>query len=365
MPLAALALGGGVFAVAAWLGNVIAYGTTASTARSYGAGARSEAVAEGVQASWLAMAVGVLVLLTAQLAAGPVFRILGGAHPDVTGPAIGWLRVAAFGAPGLMLATAGNGWMRGVQDTRRPLRYVVGANLLSALLCPVLVYPVGLGLTGSAVANVVAQTVAGLLFVRALLAERVSLRPRPLVLRRQVAAGRDLLVRVAAIQACFVSAAAVAARFGVAALAAHQIALQLWMFCTLALDSVGIAAQALVGAALGARRPDLARRVATRCVVIGLAAGVLLGVVFAMDGVLIGAGDLGYLRNLTIVSALVGFLPAVWLTLPAAAGLGGIWAALTLFIVLRLVGMLLRLRTGRWATVGGGDREPAWQAGHP
>src|ERR1051326_7490573 len=50
------------------------------------------------------------------------------------------LRIAALGGPGLLLATAGNGWMRGVQDTRRPLRYVLGANLLSAALCPILVY---------------------------------------------------------------------------------------------------------------------------------------------------------------------------------------------------------------------------------
>ena len=72
-----------------------------------------------------------------------------------------WLRIAALGAPGLLLATAGNGWLRGIQDTRRPLLFVLGPNLLSALLCPLLVYPAGLGLPGSAVANVIAQTIGG------------------------------------------------------------------------------------------------------------------------------------------------------------------------------------------------------------
>ena len=80
--------------------------------------------------------------------------------------AITWLRIAALGAPGLLLATAGNGWMRGVQDTRRPLIYVLGANLFSAALSPILVYGFGIGLAGSAIANVAAQMTVGVLFVQ-------------------------------------------------------------------------------------------------------------------------------------------------------------------------------------------------------
>ncbi|MER6593305.1 MATE family efflux transporter, partial [Micromonospora purpureochromogenes] len=78
----------------------------------------------------------------------------------------------------------------------------------------------------------------------------------------------------------------------------------------------------------------------------------LAGVVFALDGVLIGAGDVRYLRNLTIVAALGGFLPAIWLAHGLDLGLGGIWAGLTLFIVIRLVALLLRLGSGEWAVTG-------------
>jgi putative MATE family efflux protein len=390
-PLAGLAIGGGVLSVAAWLGTVLAYGTTGRAARNYGAGDRPAAVAEGVQASWLAFGAGLLILLMGQVFAGPLAGVLAGHNPAVAAGAAHWLRVATLGAPGLLLATAGNGWLRGVQDTRRPLYYVVGANVLSAVLCPVLVYPAGLGLVGSAVANATAQTVSGVLFVSALVAERVPLRPRPAVLRRQLVLGRDLLLRGAAFQACFLSAAAVAARFGAAALAAHQIALQLWMFCALALDAVAIAAQALVGAALGAADDGHARWLARRIALIGLVSGVVFGavigagtgvlprlftgdhtvlrqaaiawpwfaamqpvagVVFALDGVLIGAGDVRYMRNLTLVATLGGFLPAIWLAWGLRLGLGGIWAGLTVFIVVRLVALLLRLRSGRWAVVG-------------
>ncbi len=390
-PLAALAIGGVVLTVAAWFGNVLAYGTTGRSARRFGAGERGAAVAEGVQASWLALGVGVIILLLAQPLAGPVARLLAGGDAGVAGPAAHWLRIAALGVPGLLLATAGNGWLRGVQDTRRPLVFVLGANLLSAVLCPLLVYPLGLGLPGSAIANATAQSLSGALFVSALVRERVPLRPRPAVIRAQLVLGRDLLLRGAAFQACFLSATAVAARFGSAALAAHQIALQLWFFCALALDAVAIAAQALVGAALGAGDAALARALARRIALIGLVSGVAFGlaiagltgvlprlfstdpavlaqcrvawpyfvamqpfagVVFALDGVLIGAGDVAFLRNMTIVAALAGFLPVVWLGYGLDLGLGGVWAGLTLFVVIRLVAILGRLRSGRWAVVG-------------
>ncbi|MEH0973738.1 MATE family efflux transporter [Micromonospora sp. CPCC 205546] len=391
VPLAALAVGGTVLTLIAWLGTVVAYGTTGRSARRFGAGDRASAVAEGVQASWLALGVGVLVALGMQVGGGALARTLAGGPGEVADAAAQWLRVAALGAPGLLLAAAGNGWLRGVQDMRRPLVFVLGPNVLSAVLCPLLVYPVGLGLVGSAVANVVAQTICGALFAGALIAERVSLRPRPRLIGQQLALSRDLLIRGVAFQASFLSATAVAARFGAAAVGAHQIALQLWFFTALVLDALAIAAQSLVGAALGAgddaAARDLARRIGLLggvcgvgfAVLVAAGAGVvpgwfssdpqvreqamlawpwfvamlpLAGVVFALDGVLIGAGDVRYLRNLTIVAALGGFLPAIWLAYGLDLGLGGIWAGLTLFVVIRLVALLLRLRSGGWAVVG-------------
>ena len=171
--LGSLAIGGQVMALAVWLGTVLAYGTTGRAARRFGAGEREAAVEEGVQASWLALAGGVAIMVTLEVVAGPLDPYhRRRPRAAVADGAADWLRIAALGAPGLMLGTAGNGWMRGVQDTRRPLYYVLGANALSAVLCPLLVYPLGLGLEGSAVANVIAQTAVGLLFVRALLAER-------------------------------------------------------------------------------------------------------------------------------------------------------------------------------------------------
>jgi putative MATE family efflux protein len=389
--LAAVAIGGTVMSVAAWLGTVAAYGTTGRAARRFGAGDARAAVAEGVQASWLALAAGLLLAVGLQVLAGPITAGLAGADSPVADAAERWLRIAAWGAPGLLLAAAGNGWMRGVQDTRRPVRYVLVANAISAVLCPILVYPVGLGLPGSAVANVVAQTLGGLLFVRALVRAAVPLRPRPDLIRTHLTVGRDLLIRGAAFQASFLSATAVAARYGTVQVAAHQIAIQLWFFTALAMDALAIAGQSLVGAALGAGDADGARQLALRLVGLGALAGTafavlfaagapvvpgwfspdpavhaqamivwpwfvamqpVAGVVFALDGVFIGAGDLRYLRNLTIGAALGGFLPAIWIGYALNLGLAGIWAGLGLFMLIRLVGLTLRLRSPRWAVLG-------------
>jgi putative MATE family efflux protein len=390
VPLAAVAVSGTVMSLAVWFGALMAYGTTGRAARRFGAGDRPAAVAEGVQASWLALGLGVLLALLAQAAAGPLAQALAG-DAATAQAAAHWLRVASLGIPGLLLAAAGNGWMRGVQDTRRPLFFVLGANALSAVLCPVLVYPVGWGLIGSAIANVVAQTLSGGLFLAALIRQTRDLRPSPRIILRQVVLGRDLLIRGASFQVCFLSATAVASRFGVAAVGAHQIALQLWFFSALALDAVAIAAQSLVGAALGGGDAKVAQDVARRVTVAGGVAGIAFallaaagagvipgwftpdpqvheqaaivwpwfvgvmpfaGVVFALDGVLIGAGDVRFLRNITLVATLLGFLPAIWIAYWLDLGLGGVWAGLALLIGVRFAGTVWRWRSNRWAVVG-------------
>ena len=203
--------------------------------------------------------------------------------------------------------------------------------------------------------------------------------------------GRDLIVRSVAFQIAFLSAAGVAARMGTAQIAAHQIGLQLWEFTALLLDSFAIAAQSLVGAALGGADADGARRMAWQVSRWGLYAGVVFGalfaagwvldparlhlvdavlhqahvlwpwfvgmlpaagIVFALDGVLIGAGDVGFMRTLTVVAGVFAFAPLNLAALHWHWGIGGVWAGLTAFIVVRFVGMVVRARGKRWLVLG-------------
>ncbi|MCV7300244.1 MATE family efflux transporter [Mycobacterium barrassiae] len=399
LALAGLAIGGLILATLSSQMTFLSYGTTARSARFFGAGDRRAAVGEGLQATWMAVGLGWLIVLVVQVAAVPLVSALAGSSGggEIADAALPWVRIATFGVPAILVSAAGNGWMRGVQDTVRPLRYVVTGFALSAVLCPLLVYGwLGLPrleLAGSAVANLVGQWFAALLFLRALYVERVPLRIDPTVLRSQVVLGRDLLLRTLAFQACFVSAGAVAARFGAAAVAAHQVVLQLWNTLALVLDSLAIAAQSLVGAALGAGQLAHAKSVAWRVTIFSTLASAVLagvfavgasvfptvftddrsvldaigvpwwfmvaqlpiaGIVFALDGVLLGAGDAKFMRNATLISAVVGFLPLIWLSLAFGWGLLGIWAGLSTFMVLRLVFVGWRAFSGRWLVPGTG-----------
>ncbi|MFC6012710.1 MATE family efflux transporter [Nocardia lasii] len=394
LALAGLAVGAVILGTVSTQLTFLSYGTTARAARRHGAGDRTGAVEEGVQASWVGVVVGLVIVAVIQVFAVPLCSVLAGGG-EIAEEALGWVRIALFGVPLILLSMAGNGWMRGVQDVRRPLTYVVVGLGISAVLCPVLVYGLlgapRMELAGSAVANLVGQSVSGVLFVYALLREGVSLRPDPPVMRAQLVLGRDLIVRSLSFQVCFVSAAAVAARFGAASVAAHQLVLQLWNLIALTLDSLAIAAQTLVGAALGAGRVGSAKAIARRVTgwseifaliltaVFAAGAGAIpllftddpqvldrthliwwfflamipvAGAVFALDGVLLGAGDAAFLRTATLIAALAGFLPLIWLSLVFDWGVAGIWSGLVAFMLLRLIAVLARARSGRWARAG-------------
>ena len=390
-PLSGLGVAGAVMAVLTVVGTFVEYGTTGRAARWFGAGRADTAVSEGVQATWLAVCIGLAVVVLGEIFAGPLTRLLAGGTGATQHAAESWFHIAVVGMPGVLIVLAGNGWMRGVQRTREPVVIVLTANALSAIASPLLVYPAGLGLEGSAWANVGAQVVGAGLFLRSLRRSAGSLRPDLAVMRAQLRVGRDLIVRSAAFQIAFLSAAAVASRMGTAQIAAHQIGLQLWEFTALLLDSVAIAAQSLVGAALGGADAAGARRVGWQVARWGLYAGIAFaaiyaalwaplprvftsspavlhqahvlwpwfagmlpaaGVVFALDGVLIGAGDVAFLRTITVIAAVGAFAPLCWAALHWNWGIGGVWAGLAAFIAVRFIGMVARARGDRWMVVG-------------
>ena len=390
--LAGLAVGAGLLGNAIWLLSFLAYGTTARAARLFGAGRRHDAVTEGVQATWLGLGCGLVVLIAIQALAAPLAGLIaGGDHPQTAAAAVGWLRIASLGAPLITITLAGQGWLRGVQDMRRPLIYVIVANALSAALAPLLVYGADMGLEGSAVANVCGQVLAAALFLQALLRERVHLRPVWATIRSQLAAARDLGLRSIAMEFTFISAIAAASRLGPAQVAAHLIAIQLWFFLALTLDAFAIAAQALIGDLLGADEIAAARALARRICELGAILGVIFGViilagwtiiprlftsdaevvvatgavwgwlavmqpfggvVFAIDGILMGAGDMAVIRTRTLLAIGLGYLPCLVGTLYLGWGLTGLWVGLTLFVLLRFVLLGARTLRGGWA-VGG------------
>jgi len=389
--LAGLALGGLLLSEGLGFVTVLEYGATAKVSRLFGAGREDDALDVGVQATWFALALGLLAVVVIELLAGPALRLLAGGDTPAEAQALVWLRIAALGAPFVLVTAAGQGWMRGFQDTRTPFLVLGISNLGSIALSLLLVQGAGLGIEGSAIANVAAQVASGAWFVSLLVRRGAPLAPSLARIRGQLRAARDLALRTAAFFAAFTSAAAVAARMGDSQLAAHQIGFQLWILIALALDSIAIAAQTLVGSLLGAGDVAgawaLGRRLLGFGATFGVAVAVVLaaghglipqlftedgsvrsqvgvlwpwlvamlpfcGVLFALDGILLGAGDLAFMRNVTAVAALFGFLPLVFAASYWNLGLGGIWAALTAFIAIRLLAGLAHWHGRSWLVPG-------------
>jgi putative MATE family efflux protein len=393
-PLAGLAVAGAVLSAAFSVFNFLAYSTTAGVARQLGAGHRREAAESGIDGCWLAIGLG-LLLTVLGLALAPAITDVMGASASATPFAVSYLRISILGAPALLLALAGAGYLRGMQDTKTTLVIAVVANVVNLLLELFFVYTLDLGMQGSAWGTVLAQYGAAVAYVvivaRAARGSDASVRPRPAGVRANATIGSRLVVRTASLIVALLTATAIASRISDDAVAAHQICMQVLLFLALSLDALAIAGQAMVGRFLGASSTHDARAVGRRLVELGIGVGVLFGlavvlvrpwlagaftnshavrhlvlevlwivaamqpvaaVVFVLDGVLIGAGDAGYLALAMLVATVGVYLPAAILVAVLGGGLLWLWAALALWMVARFVGMAGRFRTTRWEVEG-------------
>jgi putative MATE family efflux protein len=378
---------GGVFAVF----NFLQYGTTAQVARAGGAGETEAARRLGAQAVWLSLAFGVGVAALVAALAEPLVALMGGDEQSGS-LAVTYLRIAAVGLPAAFLALGAQGYLRGISDLRRPLVIVVGGNAVNVVLEVLFVYGFDWGIRGSAWGTAIAQLGMGAWFLAVILRSLSAgeARPVPALARRVLSLGKWIFLRTTSLIGAFVLAGAVATRFGDAAIGAHQVAFQLFVFLALVLDSLAIAGQIIVGRELGAGKPEDAYAAGERMIWLAVAAGVLFaalmlaltdilpaaftgddavleqaallwplfalmqpfnGAVFALDGILIGASDGPYLA----VSMVLAF--AACSTVLAAAlvgdwGIRGVWAALVTLILVRLTTMTARFRRGRWLVTG-------------
>ena len=388
--LAALGLAGTVLAGAFTIFYFLTYGTTAVVARASGAGEQERAARLAAQALWVSVGIGLLLLVACEALAGPLLRALG-AHGRSGDYALTYFRIAAIGLVPALIALAGQGYLRGVSNLRRPLEIVVVANVVNAVLEVLFVYGFHWGIAGSAAGTAIAQTGMGLAFaVELLRPHAISKRPSLQAMRPMLRVGRQIFVRTTALYASFLVAASVCARMGDPQLAAHQVASQLFFFLALILDSVAIAGQVIVGRMLGAGDPDSAHASAVRMIgwsaVVGAAFAIVLlpladvvpraftsdplvlhetaelwpyfvlmqplaGAVFALDGILIGAGDTAYLMW-SMIAASALFITLASVALARDWGIVGVWIALDVLIAARLGLLWIRFAGRRWAVVG-------------
>ena len=389
--IAALGLAGTVLAGTFTIFNFLTYGTTAVVARASGAGQAERAARLASQALWVSLAIGGVLLAVSEAVASPLLRALGG-HGRSGHFALVYFRIAAVGLPAALIALAGQGYLRGVSNLRRPLEIVVASNVANIVLEVLFVYVFHWGIAGSAAGTAIAQAGMGIAFVVELLRPHAeSRRPRVAEMRPMMRVGRQIFVRTTALYASFLVAASVLARIGDAQLGAHQIAFQLFVFLALLLDAVAIAGQVIVGRMLGAGDTQGAHEAASRMIwwsvgIGALFAAVLLpladvipraftgdpavihqaklvwplfalmqplaGAVFALDGILIGASDTAYLMWSMLAASLFVYVPIALLSLELGWGIVGVWVGLVALIGARLAFLGYRFVGRRWAVVG-------------
>jgi putative MATE family efflux protein len=397
VPLAGLGIAGAVLQTLVGLCVFLAYGTTASVARHLGAGDLRGALAQGIDGCWLAVLIGGVATAVGFVLAEHLVELFG-AGDAVGEQATTYLRIAIWGTTPLLLMLATTGVLRGLQDTRTPLWVAVGGNVANIVLNVTLVHGFGLGIAGSAIGSLLAQVASAAVLVavvvRAARREDAPLSPDLTGIRAAAHAGTPLVMRTLTLRACLLVGTYAATRAGTDTeldLATHQVAITLWTFLAFTLDALAIAAQAITGRALGAGDVEGTRRLTRRLVRWGWGGGIVTGlllaacapwigalfspdpdlqrllvpvllvaalgqpvagVVFVLDGVLIGAGDGRYLAWGGLV-VLAVYAPAALLAAAGPGGLVPVWLAMVVvFMGARYVILTRRARTDAWLVTG-------------
>lgn len=396
-PLAGLSLASTILSTVVGLCIFLSYATTAATARQVGAGNAKRALENGIDGIWLGAVLGVVLGVALAVCAQPLLAAFGASGATLA-QATAYLRISAVGLPGMLVVLAATGTLRGLADTRTPLRASVAGALVNVPINYVFIYPVGLGIGGAAIGTATAQLFMavwlGWTVHRHALRDGASLAPRGLGVLRALRSSVPMLARSVILRAALLVEIAGATQLGVAALAANQVTMTVWNFATYGMDALAMAAQILVGQASGAGDRRHLRDVLSRCLARGLMVGVVLGVgvavlapfiphlmssdagvlhlatagtwlaaacmpvsavAFILDGVLIGAGDAVALAWL-MAGSLAVYVPATWLAVwiagAGSATVGGylaVWAGYAgVFLGMRALTTYLRARGDAW-----------------
>ena len=398
VPLAGLAVAGAILQTAVGLMIFLAYSTTPIVARRRGAGDLRGAVQAGIDGLWLALGIGALVGAVLYATSAPLVAAFGVAT-DTAEQALAYLTVSCFGIPAMLVVFAASGLLRGLQDTRTPLAVAVIGFTINALLNWWFIYGLGFGIAGSAWGTVIAQwgMVAVYLVVIARHARHAGagFLPRRDGLGHAGRSGGWLFVRTLGLRAALLATVFAATSHGTAATAGYQIVFTVFTTAAFALDALAIAAQALIGDALGSRDASRARAIVRRTVFWGIVSGAVMGgllaasspvigrvftsddtvlgilppavlvlglslplggLVFVLDGVLMGAGDARYLAWTSLANLAV-YLPVLWaitvLVPTGTAALVALTAGFTVaFMLARAVTLGIRARSERWVILG-------------
>ena len=389
-PLGALGVNASIFSFTFWLFAFLAYGTTPMISRAISQGHFSEAGAIINQALVLALLSGLLSLLVLQSVANPLIALMG-AKGELAEATVQYYRIRACSAPAVLAIMAGHGIFRGFQDTKTPFYITLGLNLVNLVLDPIFIFAFGWGLAGAAWATLIAQWIGAGAFLFLFLLKRRKELQVPVIwpgwgsLIPLIKVGSALVARTLALAGTLLIATGVATRLGTESVAAHNVALQLWLFLALVIDALAIASQALISKYYALGKAVTAKRIARRLLWLGLWLGLILmigffigrdplaklftndhvvlqlvgeifvfvavmqplnALVFVWDGIFMGREDFRFLA-LAMVIAAGAAITLLRLVIPLDWGLTGVWWSLVALMVLRFVTLWWRYGTTR------------------
>ncbi len=377
--LAALAVASAVFGAVFAVFSFVHVTITPMIAGEVGRGSPERAGGITRGALVISLFLGVALALVIGSTAESIVRAFG-ATGSVHEHSAAYLQIRVIGLPAMLFVMVGHGIYRGHQDTRTPLYVAIGMNLVNLVLDPILIFGVGLGVEGAAWATVVAQTIAAAGFLALMFGRDRSMLGidgriegiRDLGMGRIISDGWPMMLRSTALLFALTATTFAATRLGTAEVAAHQIALQTWLFMSFVLDSLAVAAMAMIGADIGAGRRLAARETSNRLLALGFMAGTALAVglaliepflaqvfsaeplveeflgsivwfvialqpltalVYVWDGIGIGTSAFRFMA----VSMVVGAGLTVAALFAIGGSLVGVWAALTVLVLSRLV----------------------------
>lgn len=384
-PIGAVGIGAIILTALYWLFSFLRLGTAGLAAQAEGAGDRGEVAALLTRALLVGGVSGAALILLQW----PIFAaafLWAPASAEVEGLAQDYMQIRVWSAPAMISLYGVTGWLIALERTRAVLAIQVAMNGLNILLDLWFVIGLGWGVEGVAWATFLAEwsgLALGLWLCRA--AFRVPAWrdwPRvfdPLRLRRMAVVNVDIFLRALMIQCIFVSFLFMGSDFGDVTLAANQVLIQLLYVTSYTMDGFAIAAESLVGQAMGARARARLRRASVVTSQWGLGVCVVLAVFFALlgpplitlmakseevraaailflpymvaapicgwaawmlDGIFIGATRTADMRNMMGVSLLV-YAISVALLVPWL-GNHGLWLSLLISFVVRGVTLGLR-----------------------
>jgi MATE family multidrug resistance protein len=368
--------------------NFLKTATTGLTAQAVGQANETEKLATLMRASLVALAIGLLLLMTKPLVVPAGLDLLE-ASGNVRELAGTYVDIRFWAAPAWLLNAALVGWLIGLRRVKAVLIVEVAINLLHVGLDALFVLVWDFGVTGVAYATLISETGKTALLIALVLP---SARPAAIMkalrhplfletapLKSLFRVNRDLFLRTVLLTIAILLVTRQGALQGDTILASNAILFQMFMLTALLLDGFENAAQVLCGETIGARNRtefDAAvRGIMLRGVVSALALTALFlavsapvvasfstdhaviesvlqydiwllalplaGVIsFVLDGVFVGATwTRGMLVSMAI--AFLFYLGLLWLTTPF--GNHGIWLSFTLFLLVRATGQLILL----------------------